>query len=376
MSQAVHFQIDERDAGTRVDEFCATRFGNLSRMRIANLIEVGACLVNGDVGRAGYRLAAGDLVEAAFDDGAPTSMSPENIPLEIVFEDDQIVVVVKPAGMLVHPTRSVKSGTLANALAYHLNKSRIEDGGSRIENGGSRIENREWRIEQLAPVDPRSSILYPPSSILHPQSFIRPGLVHRLDRATSGLMVIAKTPRALAILSKHFRKRLVEKRYVAIVHGEVETDAGSISAPIGRDPDERPQWRVMEHGKPAETKFTVVERLAGATLLQLEPVTGRTNQLRIHCAHIGHPIVGDELHGNCELRISNLGLRTGGQAAGANFEIRNSTFAIPLCLHAAKLAFHHPVSGDWIELVSSMPDDFRAIVALVESESHHPPATP
>ena len=350
MSQAVHFQIDERDAGTRVDEFCATRFGNLSRMRIANLIEVGACLVNGDVGRAGYRLATGDLVEAAFDDGAPTSMSPENIPLEIVFEDDQIVVVVKPAGMLVHPTRSVKSGTLANALAYHLNKSRIEDGGSRIEDGGSKIEKT-----QLDAGDSRSSIL-------DSQSFIRPGLVHRLDRATSGLMVIAKTPRALAILSKHFRKRLVEKRYVAIVHGEVETDAGSISAPIGRDPDERPQWRVMEHGKPAETKFTVVERLAGATLLQLEPVTGRTNQLRIHCAHIGHPIVGDELHGNCELRISNLGLRTGGQAAGANFEIRNSPFAIPLCLHAAKLAFHHPSSGEWLEVDSLMPDDFRAVV--------------
>ena len=340
MSESLRFQIDERDAGSRVDEFCASRFGNLSRMRIANLIGAGACLVNGDAGRAGYRLAAGDLVEAAFEDGAPTSMSPESIPLEILFEDDQIVVVVKPAGMLVHPTRSVKSGTLANALAYHLNRSRIEDRESRMER--TSLELADVR-----------------SSILDSQSFIRPGLVHRLDRATSGLMVIAKTPRSLAILSKHFRKRLVEKRYVALVHGEIETDTGSISAPIGRDPDERPQWRVMEDGKPAETRFTVIERLAGATLVELEPVTGRTNQLRIHCAHIGHPIVGDNVH--CGLRIEDCGLRD---------------LVTRLCLHAAKLAFHHPVSGEWIEIVSSMPDDFRAIVALVESESNHSPATP
>jgi len=364
MIEAVQFQIDERDAGSRVDEFCATRFGNLSRMRIANLIEAGACLVNGDAGRAGYRLAQGDLVEAAFEDGVPTSMSPENIPLEILFEDDQIVVVVKPAGMLVHPTKSVKSGTLANALAYHLNRSRIEDRGSRIEDRESRIKDGESRIEktQLDAGDSRSSILDPLPSILDSQSVIRPGLVHRLDRATSGLMVIAKTPRALRVLSKHFRKRLVEKRYVALVHGEVESDAGSISAPIGRDPDVRPQWRVMGDGKPAETRFRVIERLAGATLLELEPVTGRTNQLRIHCAHIGHPIVGDMLHGDCELRMSNFGLKIGTQTPIAKFAIRDSQFEIPLCLHAAKLAFHHPSSGEFMEIDSLMPDDFRAAV--------------
>jgi len=340
MTEALQFQVGERDAGSRVDEFCATRFGNLSRMRIANLIEAGACLVNGDVGRAGYRLAAGDLVEAAFEDGAPTSMSPENIPLEIVFEDDQIVVVVKPAGMLVHPTRSVKSGTLANALAYHLNKSRIEDGGSRSEKTEPGAGDPRFSI-----LDSRSSILDCLSSILDSQSVIRPGLVHRLDRATSGLMVIAKTPRSLTILSRHFRKRLVEKRYIALVHGEVETDAGSIRAPIGRDPDERPQWRVRQDGKQAETRFKVLERLLRATLLELEPVTGRTNQLRIHCAHIGHSIVGDEVH--CGLRIEDCGMEQS---------------VTRLCLHAAKLSFHHPSSGEWIEIDSVMPNEFRAAV--------------
>jgi 23S rRNA pseudouridine1911/1915/1917 synthase len=338
MSEALRFQIDERDAGSRVDEFCASRFGNLSRMRIANLIEAGACLVNGDAGRAGYRLAPGDIVEATFDDGAPTSMFPEAIPLEIVFEDDQIVVVVKPAGMLVHPTISVKTGTLANALAYHLNKSAINEGG--------------WRID-------------PPSAILNPQPLVRPGLVHRLDRATSGLMVIAKTPRALTILSRHFRKRLVEKRYVALVHGEVETDTGSISAPIGRDPEQQPHWRVMEDGKPAETRFKVIERLAGATLVELEPVTGRTNQLRIHCAHVGHPIVGDDLH--CGLRIVDCGL--GPESGSSGCAIRNPQSAMRLCLHAAKLAFHHPARSEWMETDSSMPDDFCAIVERFRGDS-------
>src|SRR6185503_13011785 len=128
------FVIEPPDGGQRLDEFFASRFGSISRMRIANLIESGACLVNGTVGRPGYRILVGDSVQVSFDEGAPTAMSPEPIPLEILYEDEQLIVVVKPAGILVHPTLSVKSGTLANALAYHLNRFRIEDGGWKIEN--------------------------------------------------------------------------------------------------------------------------------------------------------------------------------------------------------------------------------------------------
>jgi 23S rRNA pseudouridine1911/1915/1917 synthase len=319
MTTPVQFLINEGDAGSRVDQFCALRFGNLSRMRIANLLEAGGCRVNGSAARAGYRLAAGDLVEVAFEDGPPTAMTPEPIPLDIAYEDDQIVVVVKPAGMLVHPTRSVKTGTLANALAYHLNRTKLEDRGSRIKSPAD------------CPVDPQSAIL-------NPRPAVRPGLVHRLDRATSGLMVIAKMPRSLATLSRHFRKRLVEKRYVGLIWGEVEQDHGTITAPIGRDPDGQPQWQVMENGKTAETRFKVMERLPGATLLELEPVTGRTNQLRIHCAHMGHPIIGDRLY--CESHYPHCGVR--------------------LCLHAWKLAFHHPVTGEWMEFCSAIPHDIRA----------------
>jgi 23S rRNA pseudouridine1911/1915/1917 synthase len=329
MSHSFQFQIEQPDEGQRLDEFFASRFGSLSRMRIANLIEAGACVVNGAVARAGYHMLAGDAVDVSFDDGAPTAMSPEPIPLEVVHEDEHVIVVVKPAGMLVHPTMSVKTGTLANALAYHLNKSRIEEG--------------RWSMEDLAKGRPES--IDPRSSILESQPVTRPGMVHRLDRATSGLIVIAKTPRALTVLSRHFRKRLVEKRYLALVSGNVEEEAGSIRAPIGRDPDHLPRWRVMESGKSAETRFKVLERMARATLLELEPVTGRTNQLRIHCAHIGHPIIGDEMHGNCESRIADCE-----SEAHPQYEIR-------LCLHAWSLAFHHPAGGEWTEFTSPLPAD-------------------
>jgi len=346
MSHSFQFQIELPDAGQRLDEFFASRFGNLSRMRIASLIEAGACLVNGAVGRAGYRILTGDSVEVSFDDGAPTAMSPEPIPLEVIHEDDHVIVVVKPAGMLVHPTMSVKTGTLANALAYHLNKSRIEDGG--------------WTIEALAlgvhqSLDSRSSILTPPL-------VMRRGMVDRVDRATSGLIVIAKTPRALSVLSRHFRKRLVEKRYLALVRGNVEEEAGSISAPIGRDAEQRPRWRVMESGKPAETRFRVLERIGPATLLELEPVTGRTNQLRIHCAHIGHPIIGDEMHGNCEPRIADCESEDTSLRIEDQFEIRDSQSAIRLCLHASNLAFHHPAGGEWMQFISPAPDHMQAII--------------
>lgn len=327
MPRSYQFRIEQQDVRQRLDVFLASRFGNLSRMRIANLIQAGACFVNGALGRAGYRIAEGDAIALSFDEGAPTSMFPEAIPLEVVHEDDQLVVVVKPAGMLVHPTMNVKSGTLANALAYHMNQSNLD----------------------------------PVASILNPQSVTRPGLVHRLDRATSGLIVIAKTPRALTILSRHFRKRLIEKRYVALVRGTVDQGSGSINASIGRDPDQLPHWRVMEDGRPAETRFNVLERLERATILELEPVTGRTNQLRIHCARIGHPIVGDEMYEHCGLGIADRGIESKGPP-GMESAIPNPQSAIRLCLHASKLAFHHPANGDWISFSSPLPPDIAEII--------------
>lgn len=355
MSHSFQFQIDRDDAGRRVDDFLASRLGGLTRMRIAHLIEAGACVVNGTVAPAGYRFVKGDVAEIAFEDGAPTAMTPENLPLDIVHEDDHILVVVKSTGLLVHPTMSVKSGTLANALAYHLNRSRIEDRGW-IEGRGSSIEDRGPRESENS----ESTTLNPPSSILNPRPVTRPGLVHRLDRATSGLMVVAKTPRALTILSRHFRKGLVEKRYLALVHGRVSGVGGTISAPIGRDSDQQPHWGVTDGGKRAETRFRVLERLSQATLLELEPVTGRTNQLRIHCAHIGHAIVGDEMYG--KLRIADVGLFDRDLESNDPFAIQASRSETRLCLHASRLAFHHPANGEWMEFTSPLPIDIAAVV--------------
>ncbi|MFY9573032.1 MAG: RluA family pseudouridine synthase [Blastocatellia bacterium] len=372
MGYFFQFLVETTDAGRRVDDFFASRFGNLSQMRIANLIEAGACIVNGAAARAGQRIAPGDFVEISFDEGAPTAMSPEPIPLEIITEDDHLIVVVKPAGMLVHPTMSVKTGTLANALAYHLNKQVF--GGLRSQPRGSagQLTTAHQQVEVVGP-DARTNAVSAspeletrdPEPAAHGQqhSLVRPGLVHRLDRATSGLIVVAKTPKALGVLSRHFRKRLVEKRYLALVRGTVEEAAGSITAPIGRDPDQRPHWRVIEGGKQAETRFKVIERLGPVTLLELEPVTGRTNQLRIHCAHLGHPIVGDDIHSDRGLPISDHGFRTDVRpredAASAN---RDSNPAPRLCLHAWKLAFHHPAGGEWLEFTAPPPSEFISVV--------------
>lgn len=308
--QLLQFHISGPEAvDQRLDRFLASQLGWLSRMRIHGLLLEGACMVNKEVAAPGYHLRPGDLVEITVGSPSPTAMTPEAIPLDIVHEDAYIIVIDKPAGMLVHPTRTEKSGTLTNALAYHLNRATLEERGPCSTASGG-IGDAVYR----------------------PQPLVRPGLVHRLDRATSGLMVIAKTDRALSILTRHFHRRLVEKRYLALVHGIVEEDELSIDAPIGRDPEAHPKWNVSRAGKPSETRLRVVERRAAATLVELEPVTGRTNQLRIHCAHIGHAILGDDWY---------------------------TRDTVPrLCLHAAQLGFHHPRGGDWLDFSSPLPTEF------------------
>jgi 23S rRNA pseudouridine1911/1915/1917 synthase len=325
MKESLQFQIENEAAGQRLDEFLAARLGWLSRLRIATLLAQGACTLNGGAAHAGQQVRRGDIVLLMFEEGSPGAMTPENLKLEISYEDDDLLVVVKPAGMLVHPTRGVKSGTLANALAYYLNREMIE------ANDAGAIE---LKSAEAHPSNVQAHGSDVQSRLSHSQPVVRPGMVHRLDRATSGLMVIAKNQRALSILSRHFHQRLVEKRYLALVQGRVAEDESLITALIGRAPEGQPHWRVTENGKHAETRLRVLERRDGLTLVELEPVTGRTNQLRIHCAHLGHPIVGDEWYGV--------------QRAGGR-----------LCLHAARLAFHHPTGGRWMEFASLLPDEIE-----------------
>lgn len=248
-------------------------------MYLRNTINGKNCEVNGFTANTGTRIKKNDFVEIKIDLERETAMMPQKMPLEIIFEDNYILVINKPSGLLVHPTHREKNGTLLNGLNYYLNNESLS-------------------------------------------KTIRPGLVHRLDKQTSGLIVITKTQKALRNLTRHFKQKLVEKRYYALVEGVIKDDAGKIDAPIGRFTDKK-FWGIKEDGKNAETRFWVKERFSDKTLLELEPVTGRTNQLRIHAAHIGHPILGDTRYGGGEFSR--------------------------LCLMAYKLAFHHPHSNDWVE---------------------------
>ena len=250
MRKRFEFQAEKADSKKRLEDFLFERFENLSKMYLRDAVKSELCEVNGRFENRGYRLRANDFVEVEVDPARETAMRPQDIALDVVYEDESLAVINKPSGMLVHPTHAEKNGTMLNALSHYLNHEKGD------------------------------------------KAFTRAGLIHRLDRHTSGLIVVAKTPRAHRVLAGHFQRKLVDKRYLAVVDGVVEADAGTINAPIGRFV-ERKYWDVNEDGKHAETRFKVMERFASATLLELEPVTGRTNQLRIHCAHIGHPIVGD-----------------------------------------------------------------------------------
>ncbi len=258
-------------------------------MYLREAVRDGLAQVNGIHENRGYLLRENDFVEIEMDGGRKTALEPEETALHILFEDEFMLVVDKPSGMLVHPTVGVRSGTLLNALAFHLNRER-----------GS-------------------------------GAFARAGLVHRLDKDTSGLLVVAKDARAHRVLSSHFQRKWVEKQYFAVVEGEGISEEGTIEAPIGRFADER-LWGVHPDGKDSVTRFKVLDRREDSTLLELEPVTGRTNQLRIHMSHIGNPIVGDVKYG------------------GRPFS--------RLCLHSGLLKMKHPADGRVLEFKTGVPEDF------------------
>lgn len=288
MRKRFEFQVPQADNKKRLEDFLFERFENLSKMYLRDTVKTELCEVNGRIENRGYRLRANDFIEVEVDPARETAMRPQDIPLDIVYEDHALVVINKPSGMLVHPTHSDKNGTMLNALAHHLNR---EEG-----------------------------------------PFIRPGLIHRLDKFTSGLIVVAKTTRAHRVLAGHFQRKMVEKRYLALVDGVVSDDAGTIDAPIGRFAEKK-HWDVNPEGKHAVTRYWVKERFADSTLLELEPVTGRTNQLRIHCAHIGHPIMGDVKRG------------------GSEFE--------RVCLHAWRLSLVHPDGSEKLEFEAVIPEEMK-----------------
>ena len=282
--------------GERLDRFLADRCANLSRTRIKRIIADGDVTVDGSVQNAGFRLRRGQSVAIVVPDPAPTHMLPQKIPLDVVYHDDELLVVNKPAGMPVHPGVGHPDSTLVNAV-LGLDPTIGEVGGT-----------------------------------------MRPGLVHRLDMDTSGLIAIAKTDRAHSSLTGQLRDRTVNKGYLALVVGMLNPPEAIIDAPIGRDPYDRKKMAIVEDGRLSSTQYKTLSNYRGCTYADVRPRTGRTHQIRVHFASIGHPVVGDALYGREDPRI------------GRHF------------LHAAYLEFDHPASGERVHFHSSLPQDLQSLL--------------
>ena len=291
------------DAGRRLDLFLAQRVPELSRTRIQELIRDGHVRVDGRVAKVSHRVAAGEAIEIEVLPRPALEALPEDLPLDLLYLDDDFVIVNKPAGMVVHAGAGHSRGTLVNALLHRL--------GNLSAAGGA----------------------------------LRPGIVHRLDRETSGAMVVARNDKAHEHLSEQFRSRNVRKIYLAFVHGKMPRDSGTITLPISRDPRRRTRMTARAtKGRHARTDWRVIARLDRCTLVEAVLHTGRTHQIRAHFAAIGHPVVGDTLYG------APRGLRAGTR----NLPLLERNF-----LHAARIGFSHPSSGEWVEVRAPLPRDLQ-----------------
>jgi 23S rRNA pseudouridine1911/1915/1917 synthase len=284
--------------GERLDKFVAASLPDLSRSTVQGLIEAGHVLVDTVQRKAKFRMTPGEVVTVELPVAVVDEIVPDPIPLKVVYEDADVIVIDKPAGMVVHPAPGHERGTLANALIAHAPEMAV---------GGSH----------------------------------RPGIVHRLDKDTSGLIVAAKSDRGRQALVAQWGSGEVEKRYLALVEGVVADDEATIDAPIGRDPKNRQRMAVLRGGRPAVSHVRVRERFPEATLLEVEIETGRTHQIRVHLAFVGHPVVGDEVYGRG---------RRGDRLLPRQF------------LHASELAFALP-DGRPVRFKSDLPDDLRQVLA-------------
>jgi 23S rRNA pseudouridine1911/1915/1917 synthase len=308
------FDVPLEDAGARLDAFLAARVEGVSRSTLKRVIEDGDVLVGGRAAKPSLKLKGGEHVEVELPAPPPSEVEPEEIPLDILHEDEEVVVVNKPAGLVVHPAAGVHSGTLANALAFHFGQ---------LAGGGS----------------------------------LRPGIVHRLDRDTSGVIVVAKTARAHESLSEQFRARTVFKSYSALVHGATKEDKGKIEQPVGRDPRHRTRMGIVRGGRAALTLWRVRRRYERFTLLDVEIKTGRTHQIRVHLAWMKHPVVGDETYGmGRDKTVADPRLRAAIAATGRQF------------LHAARLGFHHPRTGEWMSFDAPPPPDLARLLEELEAK--------
>lgn len=311
------FEAAKGQSPLRVDKFLMNMIENTTRNKIQQAAESGSILVNDVAVKSNYKVKAGDVVRLVL--AHPTYeqlLTPENIPLDIVYEDDQLLVINKPAGMVVHPGHGNYSGTLVNALAYHF-------------------ENLPMNSSE------------------------RPGLVHRIDKDTSGLLVVAKTDFAMAYLTKQFAEKTSEREYVALVWGNIEEEEGTVEGNIGRHDTNRMQMAVHsdeEKGKPAVTHYKVLERFGYVTLVSCQLETGRTHQIRVHMKHIGHTLFNDERYGGDSI------------LKGTTFTkykqfVENCFKVLPRqALHAKTLGFEHPITKEFLRFDSPIPQDLQECI--------------
>ncbi|MFM2207652.1 MAG: hypothetical protein RL213_1627 [Bacteroidota bacterium] len=311
--------VDKGQAPLRIDKFLMNRLEVTSRNRIQQACDNDCILVNGKPAKPSYKVRPGDLIQVVLPEPVKEfELVPENIPIRIVFEDDDLVVIDKEAGLVVHPGVGNYTGTLMNALVYHFESLPVREGG------------------------------------MH-----RPGLVHRIDKNTSGLMVIAKSDRAMASLAKEFFDHTIDRHYLALVWGDFKEDSGTVTGNIARSLKDRKVMDVFEDpsvGKHAVTHFEVVERFGYVTLIRCKLETGRTHQIRVHMKHIGHPLFNDDTYGGDRI------------LKGTTFTkyrqfVENCFAMIPRqALHAATLGFRHPAKGSRLFFESPLPDDFSSVL--------------
>ncbi|OFI47733.1 pseudouridine synthase [Floricoccus penangensis] len=290
-------KIIVKEAGSRLDKAMAD-LTKYSRTVTNELIKDGQVTVNGNIAKAKYKVQEGDVIEFTEPVEEVLEYLPEDLSLDIIYEDDDVAVVNKPQGMVVHPSAGHTSGTLVNGLMH--------------------------QIKNLSGIN----------------GVIRPGIVHRIDKDTSGLLMVAKNDLAHEKLAEQLKAKTSKRRYLAIVHGNLPSDKGMIEAPIGRNPKDRKSQAVIASGKPAVTRFEVIERFDDYTLISLELETGRTHQIRVHMAYIGHPVAGDPLYGPRKTLTPNEGQ----------------------FLHAEVLGFEHPTTGEWIEFTAPAPEVFQKAI--------------
>lgn len=294
------FEVSYESEGERLDKYISQLFLEQSRSFFQKLIKDGNVLVNEKPQKANYRLKADDFITVFIPDAVETQILPENIPLDILYEDDDVLVVNKPKGMVVHPSAGHYSGTLVNAVMYHCKESLSGINGE-----------------------------------------IRPGIVHRIDMDTTGSLIVCKNDESHICIAKQIKEHSVCRKYRGIVYGAVKEDEGTICAPIGRHPIDRKKMAVNEkNGKEAVTHFKVLERFRQYTYMEFQLETGRTHQIRVHMASIGHPLLGDTLYSNGK----------------SPYKLQGQT------LHAMTIGFIHPKTGVYIEVNAPLPDYFEKIL--------------